>query len=373
VVDDVRGAAPATTPSEPGGWWHRRLRPDRTSSSYTVPSYASKRRRNPHRGQFSFLVVRGDGVRVIRFNFAPPLAVAGFVVVAATVITVGALISDWLQLRQLTRESATFAAQIAEQRNTINDFNRRVADLRKEVGAWQEMHARIQEPFGPEAGRGSRDRGIGGAATPPDQLNGPPAREEINRLTETIRREGENLRTLDRLMAHAGKALASLPSRWPVRGRVNSEFGNRKSPWTDDQEYHAGIDIGANRGTAVQAPAAGTVVFAGSAPEYGIAVIVDHGQDIKSLYGHLSQVAVKPGQKVERGTVIAYTGNTGRSSGPHLHYEVVLKGHPVNPRPYLWDLRNTARSSHTTPWRSSAFGSSRRQDGSRFVLDVRER
>jgi len=87
----------------------------------------------------------------------------------------------------------------------------------------------------------------------------------------------------------------------------------------------------------VQAPAAGTVFFAGTAPEYGTTVIIDHGQDIKSLYGHLSQVSVKAGQKVERGTLIAYTGNTGRSSGPHLHYEILVKGHAVNPRAYLWD------------------------------------
>jgi len=66
-------------------------------------------------------------------------------------------------------------------------------------------------------------------------------------------------------------------------------------------------------------------------------VIVDHGQEIKSLYGHLSQIAVQPGQKVERGTLLAYTGNTGRSSGPHLHYEILVKGRTVNPRAYLWD------------------------------------
>ena|GEM_PF-338067 len=331
VEDGVRALPPATLTGG-RGWLHRGAGPDR------VASLPRRRSVNRHRGQFSLLVMRGDGVRVVRFNFARPLAVAGFVALAAAVTSVGALVGDWLQLRQLTRESVTFAAQIAEQRKTIDDFNRRAADLRKEVAAWREMHARIQEPFGPEAGRGSRDRGIGGATTPSAYPNGVPSTsEELNRLTETIMQEGENLRALDRLMARASKALAALPSRWPVRGSVNSEYGNRKSPWTDEREFHAGMDIGANRGTAVQAPAAGTVVFAGTAPEYGTTVIVDHGQDIKSLYGHLSQVSVKPGQKVERGMLIAYTGNTGRSSGPHLHYEILVKGRAVNPRAYLWD------------------------------------
>jgi murein DD-endopeptidase MepM/ murein hydrolase activator NlpD len=315
------------------GWLHRGSAP----AAVALPA-PRRRSVNRQRGQFSMLVVRGDGVRVVRFNFARPLAVAGFIAVAASVSLVGALVGDWLQLRELTRESVTFASQIAEQRRTIDDFNRRVADLRKEVGAWREMHARIQEPFGPEAGRGSRDRGMGGATTPSDRPTpGISASDELNRLTDTIMQEGENLRALDRLMARAGKALAALPSRWPVRGSVNSEYGNRKSPWTDETEFHAGIDIGANRGTAVQAPAAGTVVFAGTAPEYGTTVIVDHGQDIKSRYGHLSQISVKTGQKVERGTLLAYTGNTGRSSGPHLHYEILVKGRAVNPRAYLWD------------------------------------
>jgi len=283
-------------------------------------------------------VVRGDGVRVVRFNFARPLAIAAFGLLAVIVSVTGALVGDWLQLRELTRESVTFAVQIAEQRKTIDDFNRRVAELRKEVGAWREMHARIQEPFGPEVGRGGRDRGIGGATTPPERPAGRlSTTDELNRLTETILQEGENLRALDRLMARASKALAALPSRWPVRGAVNSEFGMRQSPWTKAPEFHGGLDISANRGTPVHAPAAGTVIHASNAPEYGMTVIVDHGQEIKSLYGHLSQIAVQPGQKVARGAVLAYTGNTGRSSGPHLHYEILVKGQTVNPRAYLWD------------------------------------
>jgi murein DD-endopeptidase MepM/ murein hydrolase activator NlpD len=330
----VEGVAPvhAATTRVRRGWLRRGSASGRAAYPVGKPRIVNRRR-----GQFSLLIVRGDGVRVIRFNFARPAAVAGIVALAASVSVVGALLGDWLKLRELTRESVTFAAQIAEQRKTINDFNRRVADLRKEVGAWRELHARIQEPFGPDAGRSGQDRGIGGATTPSDKAGGPSASDELNRLTETIMQEGENLRALDRMMTRAGKALAALPSRWPVRGRVNSEFGNRKSPWTQESEFHAGIDIGANRGTVVQAPAAGTVIFAGTAPEYGTTVIVDHGQDIKSLYGHLQAVNVKPGQRVERGALLAYSGNTGRSSGPHLHYEILVKGRAVNPRAYLWD------------------------------------
>src|SRR5438270_477281 len=171
------------------GWLHRGLGPGRAACLGGRRRSVNRRRR-----QFSLLVMRGDGVRVVRFNFARPLAVAGFVALAGVVSVVGALIGDWVQLRQLTRESVTFAAQIAEQRKTIDDFNRRVADLRKEVGAWRELHARIQEPFGPDVGRNGRDRGIGGATTASERpASGVSASDELNRLSETIMQAGAHL------------------------------------------------------------------------------------------------------------------------------------------------------------------------------------
>jgi murein DD-endopeptidase MepM/ murein hydrolase activator NlpD len=162
-------------------------------------------------------------------------------------------------------------------------------------------------------------------------------REELSRLTRAVQEEGEDLRSLERFLGRANKLLASLPSRWPLRGPVNSDFGTRLSPWTPTSEFHGGLDIGAPVGTAVNAPAPGVVIFAGRHPEYGIAAIIEHGNDTKSLYGHLSRLTVSVDQKVERGQVIAWSGNTGRSSGPHLHYEIQVNGQPVNPHSYLWE------------------------------------
>ncbi len=290
------------------------------------------------RKQFSLLVVRGDGVRVARFNIPRSVAIGALIALAVGVSVLGALVGDWVQLRQLTREAKMFSQQLAEQRTTIDSFNRRVAELRKEMGGWRELHARIWEPFGPELAPGGRDRGIGGGSIPPDRL---PARlnpkDELERLAESVMEQGENLRALDRLMTRAGKALAALPSRWPVRGAVNSEFGLRLSPWTNVREFHSGLDIRAEKGTQVRAPAAGTVVFAGPQQEYGNTVVLDHGNDLRTVYGHLSQMVVKPGDRVERGVLLGLSGNTGRSSGPHLHYEILVKGQPVNPRAYLWN------------------------------------
>ena len=98
-----------------------------------------------------------------------------------------------------------------------------------------------------------------------------------------------------------------------------------------------GLDISANRGTSVLAPASGVVSFAGTSGEYGTIVILDHGHDLRSLYGHLQEIRVKPGERIERGQVIALTGNTGRTSGPHLHYEIQVHGQAVDPRQFLWE------------------------------------
>ncbi len=294
-------------------------------------------KRGSHRNELSLLVVRGDGARVLRLSVPRRLPFLALGVALAAVSAVGALAGDWWQLRLRLRDARPLVQQLDEQRATIDSFNRRIAELRREVAGWRELHAHIWEPFGPELAPRAREAGIGGArATLSDRERITPA-DELEQLTETVMEQGESLRALERLIGRAAKALAALPSRWPVRGAVNSEFGNRLSPWTLTREFHSGIDIGAKGGTPVHAPAAGTVVFAGNHGEYGIGVILDHGDEIRTVYGHLSRAVVSVGQKVERGTLLAYTGNTGRSSGPHLHYEILVKGRAVNPRAYLWN------------------------------------
>jgi murein DD-endopeptidase MepM/ murein hydrolase activator NlpD len=299
---------------------------------------AAGRPRWAGRKQFSLLIVRGDGTRVIRFNFPRPAALATFAGVAVALATFCALLGDWLQLRQLTVEARTFKSQIAEQQATIDSFNQRVVELRTEMTSWRDLHARIWDPFGPELQPGGRDRAIGGGALRADRVTGKLSpRDELERLADSVAEHGESLKALDRLVARAGKALAALPSRWPIRGAVNSEFGMRQSPWSAGTEFHSGIDIRAQHGTPIRAPAGGVVTIAGTYQEYGITVILDHGQDIRSVYGHLSKTNVKPGDRVERGAVVGWSGNTGRSTGAHLHYEILVKGQSVNPRAYLWD------------------------------------
>lgn len=128
---------------------------------------------------------------------------------------------------------------------------------------------------------------------------------------------------------------ADAPSLWPVEGRVGSSFGERQDPINGEGAFHPGIDIDAPSGTPVRATADGDVIKAGLGAGYGREIEINHGHDVETLYGHLSAIAVVPGEHVTRGQVIGYVGQTGRATGPHLHYEVRVHDVPVNPHKYL--------------------------------------
>ena len=129
--------------------------------------------------------------------------------------------------------------------------------------------------------------------------------------------------------------LASTPSIKPTKGWVSSSFGYRVSPFTGAKEFHRGIDIANHLGTKIMAPATGLVIFTGKRGGYGVTLTLDHSHGMVTRYAHLKKVLVEEGDLVKRGDVIAIMGSTGRSTGPHLHYEVRLNGIPVNPEKYI--------------------------------------
>ena len=139
----------------------------------------------------------------------------------------------------------------------------------------------------------------------------------------------KNLTTADWLR------LAQAPNLWPVQGIVTGSFGERIDPFNGEGAFHSGVDISASYGTPVIAPADGTVTAAEVMGGYGRLIELDHGRGISTRYGHLSGFAVAPGEHVRRGDVLGYVGLTGRSTGPHLHYEVRINDTPVNPQKYL--------------------------------------
>src|ERR1700677_2410713 len=130
--------------------------------------------------------------------------------------------------------------------------------------------------------------------------------------------------------------LADAPSMWPIEGPVTSSFGEREDPFNGEGAFHAGIDISAPSGTVVRATGDGLVDSAAAVPGgYGREIVIDHGHGVRTVYGHLLGMIVMAGQHVVAGQVIGYVGRTGRSTGPHLHYEVRINNVPVNPHKYL--------------------------------------
>jgi murein DD-endopeptidase MepM/ murein hydrolase activator NlpD len=121
--------------------------------------------------------------------------------------------------------------------------------------------------------------------------------------------------------------------RWPVAGTMTSPFGFRMRGWSPD--LHKGVDVSADEGTPVKAMQGGTVVRAGEMPGYGLAVILQHGRSVRTVYGHLSRVAVKSGARVRGGQLIGNVGHTGNATGPHLHFEVWRWNQPDDPVPLL--------------------------------------
>jgi murein DD-endopeptidase MepM/ murein hydrolase activator NlpD len=289
--------------------------------------------------RFQLLLVEDGGRRLRRINVPLWVARTTLVVAGLGTVALGLALVDYRALRTARSEIAAHHRDVKAHEHLVALVAERLAELRTETARWPELHAAIMKPFGP-SGRGPGARGVGGPATPlaPPRDGGDASiPEQLADLLASLREEGRQLQALGRFAADAGRVMSALPTRWPLGGAVNSEFGRRRSPWSGEPEFHGGIDIAAEPGTPVKAPAPGTVVFAGAVPDFGNTVVLDHGQDVSSRFAHLQKLKVAPGQRVDRGQMIALSGSSGRSTGPHLHYEVLVRGRPIDPRRVIWD------------------------------------
>jgi murein DD-endopeptidase MepM/ murein hydrolase activator NlpD len=161
--------------------------------------------------------------------------------------------------------------------------------------------------------------------------------DSLRKMETSVSLLTERSKALAEFYKDRGSLLAATPSVWPVRGYLSAGFGNRIDPFTGQRDFHAGIDISTPTGTRVLAPADGLVVSCGVKGGYGNAAVIDHGFGVVTRYAHLDHFNVKPGQRVHRGDVIAFVGNTGRSTAPHLHYEVWVNDQAQNPIQYILD------------------------------------
>ncbi len=223
----------------------------------------------------------------------------------------------------------------------LDRIERELTALTQQIDTLQEYDQKLRtyaslEPLNRER----PDLGIGGGVSSADSN-----RSDLNdleqlrlALDDMVRRaqiQNQSFRDLLTVFDQRTYARSHTPSIMPIQGWFMSGFGYRLDPFTGIIKMHEGLDIATPHGQPVFTPSDGTVVFAGTENGYGKVLVVDHGYGVKTRYGHLSEILVRIGDHVKRGDKVATVGNTGRSTGPHLHYEVRVNGIPENPRKFI--------------------------------------
>ena len=246
----------------------------------------------------------------------------------------------WLQARHLDENLNNAQRVIEEQRRQIVNLAGRITGVSQDLQRVQRFDSKLRMMMNMEKDPAE----VGGAPGDFSRAYLPLHRQELaarkmqdflSHLSESVRLEEVRQQDLLRALRENRDALASMPSIWPVVGFISSSFGGRSSPFGGGGQFHKGLDISNRMGTPVLAPAQGAVILAARDGAYGTSVEINHGGGIVTKYGHMQRWAVQPGQWVKRGEIIGYIGMSGRTTGPHLHYEVRLNGVPVNPMRYI--------------------------------------
>jgi murein DD-endopeptidase MepM/ murein hydrolase activator NlpD len=237
------------------------------------------------------------------------------------------------------RDNISKLHELRSLRERVSEQNLALYHLDAKVERLRAMDNRIRSLVKANASlRSKSPRGVGGAETPEtsaanrlDKL----LDLKFDRMKKDLLVDVNDLDVLGEALDSRRLLLESVPGGWPVRGTLSSVFGVRNSPFTETPVFHHGLDIVARTGMPVRASASGVVVKSGYEALYGNMVVVDHGAGYRSIYGHLSSCSVEEGAFVNRGEELGKVGSTGRSTGPHLHYEVRVNGLPVNPARFL--------------------------------------
>ncbi len=295
----------------------------------------------------TLMLVPGGNGRVLRVHLSPRRLRQVLLAAAVTVtLTTVSLAFSLYSLAGLP-EKWTMEEQMLTQRLYLNQLSTRLDEAERTLDRVRRLDRKLRVILGEGADQGGRTvLGVGGPGAGDldryDALLDDESRIELARLdlnTDEVGIEAASqevrLHDLHALLLDQSVRLDSTPSVWPIRGWVTSGFGVRTSPFTGSRKFHEGIDIAARLGNPVYSTADGMVLFAGVKSGYGKVVFVDHGYGVSTRYGHLSGIDVTAGQRVQRGEIVGRVGSTGRSTGPHLHYEVLLAGVPVNPYSYI--------------------------------------
>ena len=296
---------------------------------------------------YTVLIIPNEKSGALRFGITKRTLWLGLLVILTLAGSSTWIFLDRVNLvRQLGR-LAPLQEQARSQRAVLEQFNTRLQDVDKNLLQLRKLEEQLRIMASIRPREGSDDFGVGGVGQeelPPIEGLQPSERRLVTRLNRQFadleKRASGRKSALAELIREFRKKrvlLAHTPSISPVRGWLTSGFGNRKSLFTNRREFHAGIDIVARKGQPVTASADGVVIKTGREGGYGKVVEIRHTQGITTRYAHNTKNLVKRGQRVRRGDIIATVGSTGRSTGPHLHYEVRLNGIAVNPMLYIVD------------------------------------
>ena len=243
-----------------------------------------------------------------------------------------------LKVNALRAENSSQKVQIQKFVNQVNEFEKnikRVERLDRKLRVISAIN-KTEEPKANMLGIGGSpqinmdDLNLSFNSSPLEKLS-----LKLERLKIQANLQEISLAQLDRFFKDRKSFLSSVPSIWPVRGGVTSGFGYRLSPYSGFREMHEGIDIATRLHSNIVSPADGFVIRADRNQIHGLILEIDHGYGFITRYAHNSKNLVKVGDRIKRGQLIAQSGNTGRSTGPHLHYAIFLKGIPVNPVKYI--------------------------------------
>lgn len=301
----------------------------------------------------SFIVLSNSGTTVKQIAVPVLLIVALAIGAISATGLIGYTLHDYRNIRKAMAANQLMARTIAEQQDEIGQqrlqiqaFAHEINSLKDHLVKLDQFEEKIRVIANLETGQGDNNLfGVGGAA--PEDLS--PQMEltqrheglmrEMHRQVDdldkaSMRKETSFGNLMDKLEGQRN-LLASTPAIRPTVGWMTSRFGKRISPFTGREEFHKGIDIAHRQGTAILATAEGIVSFVGKKGAMGNVLVVDHGHGMVTRYAHLSKALKERGERVKRGDIIAQMGSSGRSTGPHLHYEVHLNGVPVNPTQYI--------------------------------------
>ncbi len=304
----------------------------------------------PPKTHYTLIVVSDHSQAVRKFRVPREwfrrIAIGGGVLLVVALLSVGhyfSLLGTSSENRVLKEENAQLRSQIllvqekvAHISATLDRVERFDAKLRSAVTQLQDPERSLAiGPVGVQEAEAEGEPAPGAGRAPAVQENLSALPGRLSTLESEAGRQEASLRELQEYFDDQKSLLASMPSIWPTRGWITSDFGVRLDPYSAERTMHRGLDIATPHGQSVLSPSDGTVVFSGTDGGYGKVLVIDHGYGVKTRYGHLSEVYVRPGDHVVRGAKVAGVGNTGRSTGPHLHYEVRVNGIPENPRKFI--------------------------------------